>query len=66
MNLLDPEDEPRWLRYVRTSAEVTLIVASGVLELADILDHHRDCVRAGHENDQPLLTTWRQREEERP
>ena len=66
MNLLDPEDEPRWLHAMRTSAEITLVVATGVLELADILDQHREYARATRELEPTRLVTWRRREEERP
>jgi len=66
VNVLDPEDEPRWLHFMRTGAEITLVVATGVLELADILDQHREYANATREHDPPRLMTWRRREEEGP
>ncbi len=57
--------QPEWVGFVRTSAEITLAVASGVLGVLDALDRHQQLEDHGAQEPSLLPAPVEKKEGER-
>jgi len=53
----DPGEEPAWVRQVRTSAEIAVVLGGGVLAILDALERHRQLELLDAEPEPPTTPT---------
>ena len=57
--------QPEWVGYVRTSAEITLAVASGVLGVLNALERHRQLDYSDEQDSSLLLAPLDRKDDDR-